>query len=90
MRFIEKNRKNRISSNEVNINKLNLLERICDSSYDIIHEALSKILIFATKMFILYEKDMNEVHLIHSEIKKFLIQLKQRLKKIFNKENLLC
>ena len=60
-----------------------MLERISDSSYDIIREALDKILIFATKMFGLYEKDMDKVHLIHSEIKKFMIQLKQNL-------NLLC
>ena len=85
-----KNRKNRISSNKVNINKLKLLERMSDSSYDIIREALDKILIFLTKMFGLYEKDMDKVHLIHSEIKKLMIQLKQNLKKIFNKENLLC
>ena len=46
-----KNRKNRISSNKVNINKLKLLERMSDSSYDMIREALDKILIFPTKMF---------------------------------------
>ena len=84
------NRKNRISSNEVKINKLKFLERIRDLSYDIMHETFGKILIFSTKMFILYEKDMDEVHLVHSKIKKFMIQLKQNLKKIFDKENLLC
>ena len=63
---------------------------MCDLSYDIIHETLRKVLIFFTKMFIMYEKDMDEVHLLHSEIKKFMIQLKQNLKKIFNKEDLLC
>ena len=61
-----------------------------DSTYNIIREASDKILIFATKMFGLYKKDMDKVHLIYSEIKKFMIQLKQNLKKIFNKENLLC
>ena len=63
---------------------------MCDLSYDIIHETLRKVLIFFTKMFIMYEKDMDEVHLLHSEIKKFMIQLKQNLRKIFNKEDLLC
>ena len=77
MRFIEKKkRKNGISSNEVNINKLKLLERMRDSSYDIILETYGKILIFSTKMFMSYEKDIDEVHLMHSEIKKFMIQLK--------------
>ena len=61
-----------------------------DSTYNIIREASDKILIFATKMFGLYKKDMDKVHLIYSEIKKFMIQLKQNLKKIFNKENLWC
>ena len=85
-----KNRKNRISSNEVNINKLKLLEKMRDLLHDIIHETNDRILVFSTKMFIVYEKDMDKVHLLNSEIKKFMIQLKQNLKKIFNKENLMC
>ena len=44
-----------------------------DSTYNIIREASDKILIFATKMFGLYKKDMDKVHLIYSEIKKFMI-----------------
>ena len=90
MRFIEKIEKNRISSDEVNINKLKFLEKMHDSTYDIIYETLSQTSIFSTKMFLLYEKDMDEVYLLNSEIKKFTIQLKHNLKKIFNKENLMC
>ena len=78
MRFREKKgKKNRISSDEVDINKLKLLEKMCDLSNDIIHETLRKILILISEMFLSYEKDMDEVHLINSEIKKFMIQLKQ-------------
>ena len=43
---------------------------MCDLSNDIIHETLRKILILFSKMFLSYEKDMDEVHLINSEIKK--------------------
>ena len=39
-------------------------------------------------MFELYGKDMDKVHSIHSELKEFMIKLKQDLKKIFNKEDL--
>ena len=60
-----------------------------DLLYDIIHETNSKILIFSSKMFLLYEKDMDEADLLNDEIKKFMIQLTQNLKNIFNKENLL-
>ena len=49
----------------------------------------NKSLIFADKHSSLYWKDINEVHLLNSEIKKFVIQIKQDLTIIFNKENLL-
>ena len=39
-------------------------------------------------IFELYEKDMDKVHSINSELKKIMIQLKQDLKKIFNQEDL--
>ena len=40
-------------------------------------------------MFKLYEKDIDKIHLINSEIKKIMIRLKQELKKIFSLEDLL-
>ena len=84
----KKNKKNKISSSEVNIDKLKLLERMRDSSYDITREVKNEILKISINMFELYEKDMDKVHLIYSEIKKFMIRLKQNLKKIFNQEDL--
>ena len=59
-----------------------------DSSYDIICEVNSKMLKITLDMFELYEKDMDKVHSIHSELKELMIKLKQDLKKIFNKEDL--
>ena len=59
-----------------------------DSSYDIICEVQRIILKIVLNMFELYEKDMDKVHSIHSELKEFMIKLKQDLKKIFNKEDL--
>ena len=83
-----KNKKNKISSNEVNTDKLELLERMCNSTYDIIHEANNEMLKITINIFELYEKDMDKVHSINSELKKIMIQLKQDLKKIFNQEDL--
>ena len=60
-----------------------------DLSYDIIHQTFSKILLFASEQFLMSWKDMDEVHLLNSEIKKFMIQLKQNFTSTFNKENLL-
>ena len=60
-----------------------------DLLYDIIHQAYAKILIFSTKQFLLYWTDKDEVRLLNSKIKFFLIQLKRNLTNIFNKENLL-
>ena len=82
MEKIEKNRKNRISSDEVNTDKLKLLKKMYDLSYDIRHRTFAKILIFHAKCFLLYETDMTEVRLLNSEIKNYMIH-------IFNKENLL-
>ena len=93
MRFIKKNRKNgknKISSNEANSDKLELFERMCNSTNDIIREVQSKMQKINIDIFELYEKDMNKVHSIDSELKKFTIQLVQNLRKIFNKEDLLC
>ena len=61
---------------------------MCDSTYDIICEVQIKILKIVSNMFELYEKDMDKVHSIPSKLKKFIIKLKQDLKKIFNKEDL--
>ena len=66
-----------------------MLKKMYDLLYDIIHQTFVKILIFSTEQFLLYWKDMDEVRLLNSEIKKFMIQLKQNLTNIFNKENLL-
>ena len=86
----KKNRKNRISSNEVNTNKLKLLERMYNSTYDIIREVQNEILEITKNMFEKYEKDMDKVHLIYSELKEIMIRFKQDFKKIFNQEDLLC
>ena len=59
-----------------------------DSSYSIICEVNIKTLKIILDMFELYEKDMDKVHSIHSELKELMIKLKQDLKKIFNKEDL--
>ena len=87
-----KNKKNKISSNEVNIDKLNLLEKMYDSAYDIIREVNSEVnsemLRIILNKFELYEKDMDKVHSIYSELKKIMIRLKKGLKKIFNQEDL--
>ena len=48
-----------------------------DSSYDIVCEVNSKILKIALDMFELYEKGMDKVHSIHSELKELMIKLKQ-------------
>ena len=68
-----KNRKNRISSDEVNTDKLKLLKKMYDLSYDIRHQTFAKILVFHLKSFLLYETDMDEVRLLHSKIKKIMI-----------------
>ena len=72
------------------MDKLELLERMYNSTYDIIREVQSKILKIIIDMFELYEKDMDKVHSIYSELKRFMVQLIQNLRKIFNKEDLLC
>ena len=61
-----------------------------DSSYDIICEVQRIILKIVLNMFELYEKDMDKVRSIHSELKEFMIKLKEDLRKIFNKEDLEC
>ena len=83
-----KDRKNRISSTEVNTNKLNLLENMYNSTYDIIREVQSKMLKITIDMFKLYEKDMDKTHLINNKLKEIMIRLKQNLRKIFNQEDL--
>ena len=85
----KKNRKNIISSLEVNTDKIDILKKMYDLSYDIIYQTFVKIIIFANTQFLWYWKGMDEVRLLNSEIKKFMIQLKQNLTNIFNKENLL-
>ena len=59
-----------------------------DSTHDIICEVSEKMLNIIIDTLELYEKDMDKVHLIHSELKELLIKLKQDLKSIFNKEDL--
>ena len=77
--------KNRISSNDVNTNKIKLLEKMYDLAYDIICEVRNKKLKITLNMFELYEEDIDKVYSINSELKEFMIKLKQDLKKIFNK-----
>ena len=59
-----------------------------DSADNIIREVNSEMLKIGINMFELYEKDMDKVHSINSELKKIMIRLKQDLKKIFNQEDL--
>ena len=61
-----------------------------NSTYDIIREVQNEILEITKNMFELYEKDMDKVHLIYSELKEIMIRFKQDFKKIFNQEDLLC
>ena len=60
------------------------------SRNDIISEIKNEILMIFKDMFELYEKDMDKVYLIYSEVKEIMIRLKQDLKKIFSVEDLLC
>ena len=60
------------------------------SRNDIISEIKNEILMIFKDMFELYEKDMDKVYLIYSEVKEIMIRLKQDLKKIFSAEDLLC
>ena len=89
-KIYRKNRKNRIRSKWINIDKLELLRRMYSSANDIISDIKNELMMIYLDMYILYEKDMDKVHLINSEIKKVMIQLKQNLKKIFSVEDLLC
>ena len=82
-------RKNRISSKKINILKLISLERMHKSSNAIISEIKNEILMIYLDMFKLYEKDIDKIHLINSELKEIMIQLKQKLKRIFSVEDLL-
>ena len=89
-KIYRKNRKNRISSKRINLDKLELLERMYISTNDMICDIKNKLLMINLDMYLLYEKDIDKVHLINSEIKKIMIHLKQNLKKIFSVEDLLC
>ena len=57
-----------------------MLKKMCDSLHEITHQIFKKLLMFVSK---------HSLHLLNSEIKKFMIQIKQDLTIIFNKENLL-
>ena len=83
-------RKNRISSKEIKRDKLKLLERMHSSTNDIIREAKNDILMIYMNIYELYEKDIDEIRFINSEIKKIMIILKGDLKRIFSVEDLLC
>ena len=82
-------RKNRKSSERINLDKLKLLERMYSSASDIISEIKNEILMIYMEMFELYDKDIDTIHLINSKIKKIMIRLKQDLKKIFSLKDLL-
>ena len=85
-----KNRKNRMSSKKIDRDKLKLLERMHGSTIDIMIEMKNVILMIYKDIYKLYENDIDKIHLINSEIKKVMIQLKQNFKKIFSIEDLLC
>ena len=59
-----------------------------NSSHDIMCEVQNEMLKITINMLELYEKDMDKVHSIYSELKKIMIRLKKGLKKIFNQEDL--
>ena len=61
-----------------------------DLSYDIRHWTFAKILIFHAKCFLLYETGMAEVRLLNSEIKNYMIHIKQNLKNIFLIKKIHC
>ena len=89
-KIYRKNRKNRISSKKIKRDKLKLLERMHSSTNDIIREAKNDILMIYMNIYELYEKDIDEIRFINSEIKKIMIILKGDLKRIFSVEDLLC
>ena len=60
------------------------------SIIDIISEAKNEILKISMDIFEFYEKDIDKVHLTYSELKEIMIRLKQKSKKIFSVEDLLC
>ena len=61
-----------------------------NSTNDIIREVQSKMLKITINMFEFYEKNMDKVHLINNKLKEIMIKLKQDIRKIFNKVDLLC
>ena len=93
IRFIEKNRKNRVRSKKVDIFKVISLERMHKSSNDIISEIKNEIFMIYMNMLELYgnyaNMDIDDLHLINDKLKKIMIQLKQDLKQIFSAEDLL-
>ena len=93
IRFIEKNRKNRVRSKKVDIFKVISLERMHKSSNDIISEIKNEIFMIYMNMLKLYgnyaNMDIDDLHLINDKLKKIMIQLKQDLKEIFSAEDLL-
>ena len=56
---------------------------------DIISELKSKTLALYKYTYKLYETDVDKIHLTNSEIKEFMIQLKQVVREIFDAEHLL-
>ena len=80
-KIYRKNRKNKISSKGINRDKLELLGRMYSSTNDIISDIKNTLLMIYLDMCLLYEKDIDKVHLINSEIKKNHDSLKTKLKK---------
>ena len=71
MRFIKKiEKKKKVSSDEINTDKQELLERMYNSLHDIICEVKNKMLKIIIDTLELYEKDMDKVNLINNKLKK--------------------
>ena len=72
-KIYRKNSKNRISSKKVNIHRLVSLEGMHYLSDNIISELKNEILMIYLYMFKLYEKNIDKIHLINSELKEIMI-----------------
>ena len=66
-----------------------MLKKTYDLLHDIWHHTVAKILLFSPKNLLAFDTGIDEVRWLNSEIKNYMIQLKQNLENIFNKENLL-
>ena len=99
LRLVELNKickKNRISSNKINVDKykdtdgyvskltdvIELLNRVGDSIDHIISDIKNETNMIDEKIYKVSEMDNDTLHLINNKLKEIMIQLKQNLKKI--------